>query len=185
MSASSGSAPPVDVTCRDRTGHWDLESFRLVTCSTCYGYLFPSGKQLRPYQRWLISSNDSTFPHMTIFLPDVHNASSRNDVCKTLNFDECVRWEECCSAAEQCCKAQLGARHHAAREMARDEAPYCPQTWDGYACWGDTPASSTLSTSCPGFIDYAVPTGQTYGDLLHSLYLVSCPMSLSLISILY
>ena len=157
------------VKCRDRNGYLDMVSFRLSTCATCYGYLFPMGKELKTYQHWLVSVNGSIHPHLTMLIPDIHNASLKYEVCRTLNKDECIRWTECCEEAEVCCQRQQDetSRTSLAAGVTADDPPgLCPATWDGYGCWGNTEAGSSVSIACPGFIQHALPKGKHRLSLL-------------------
>lgn len=139
--------------CRDRSGFWEPELFRLRTCADCYGYLYPK-KELKSYNHLLVSVNGSIYGHQTVLLPDVHNVTWKRSICRTLEGDECSGWTSCCLAAEDCCTKQ--------REMAlwyRDNLskPMCPRTWDGYACWDDTPAGSHVFQLCPTFVQQSLP----------------------------
>ncbi|MBN3298019.1 CALCR protein, partial [Amia calva] len=40
------------------------------------------------------------------------------------------------------------------------EGPYCNQTWDGWLCWGDTPAGTYASQSCPDYVPGFDPMGK-------------------------
>ena len=149
------SVEPDDASCRDRSGDYDAPTFKLTTCATCYGYLFPIGKELRAYRTWLVAFNGSLYADYTMFPADVDNDTQLSSVCATLNKDECARWVDCCRAAERCCDKQ--------REAPRTsfvEGNMCPRTWDGYSCWKDTPRKSLVTVACPAFIPHAIPSGK-------------------------
>ncbi|XP_063840874.1 calcitonin gene-related peptide type 1 receptor-like isoform X2 [Scylla paramamosain] len=42
--------------------------------------------------------------------------------------------------------------------------PYCPRTFDGWACWNDTPANSRVHAPCPDFIPGFNPSLLAYKD---------------------
>ena len=71
--------------CRARSGLLNQDAFAVLTCADCYTYLFPTGKELKAHQGWLVSLNGTVYPHMHFLVPDVHNATSVNQVCETLN----------------------------------------------------------------------------------------------------
>ncbi len=127
-----------------------------MTCATCYGYLFPptDGKELRVYKQWLVSVNGTIFPNLHMLLADANNETFREQICRTLNNDECARWTSCCQKADMCCQEQLSMPSTPEEEAQ----PYCPRTWDGFSCWSDTAANSEVSTSCPSFLKHAVPS---------------------------
>ena len=154
------SDPPAGLAaqCRDRNGFWEPEVFRLLTCASCYDYLFWDLGRLVALGGWLRPVN-ATSP----LLPaDVNNATLRDVICQTLDDDGCFRWEQCCHAAEDCCTRQrrLGPWEETSYNKSHVTTGACPRTWDGYACWDDTPAGTSVFVSCPGFIPHALPGGK-------------------------
>ncbi|KAK2163502.1 hypothetical protein NP493_1451g01041 [Ridgeia piscesae] len=70
----------------------------------------------------------------------------------SLSNDECARWRACCSAAVDCCDAQL-------REpRSDDDDRNCARTWDGYRCWWETRPGQVATTSCPAFVEHSITT---------------------------
>ena len=82
MSSASNPSPR---KCRARSAEYDKEVFVLKTCADCYTYLFPVGKELKAYDRWLVSLNGSIYPHLHMLVPNIHNSTNRKEICKTLN----------------------------------------------------------------------------------------------------
>ncbi|ELU17271.1 hypothetical protein CAPTEDRAFT_192849 [Capitella teleta] len=138
------------VFCRQRDGILPFDTFALHSCANCYGYLFPY-KELRAYKEFLISVNGGQFPRTTFIRADMHSIKYTNAICSTLNYDECQRWQSCCQEAENCC---LNMAYNQQEYDPEHFKVTCPRTWDGFGCWGDTPASTTVSISCPIFITH-------------------------------
>lgn len=112
------------------------------------------------------SINSSSLVHMNngLLLADVHSDVWRKKVCDTLTGDDCGRWKHCCQLAEDCCRQQLEAKSAAAvqREVQwinRSQYMTCPMTWDGYSCWSEAVAETTVSNVCPSFLPYASQSG--------------------------
>ena len=145
-----------DKYCRNRGQYESEEKFRLTSCSACYGFMFPVEKELKSADIWLISVNGSQFEPMTRLVPDIHNETEKNKVCKTLGKDECHDWQKCCLSAEECCRKTF----YTANELRNITSVKCPRTWDGYACWNDTTPSSYVSTKCPSFIQHSNPSSE-------------------------
>lgn len=41
-----------------------------------------------------------------------------------------------------------------------DKGLHCSRNWDGWLCWGDTPAGNYASQNCPDYFDDLDPTGE-------------------------
>ena len=91
--------------CRDRTGYYDVNTFRLLSCASCYGYLFPQKPGMRSIGKWVISLTSPDGPQQLV--ADVHVTSSREAICRSLSRKDCQKWIECCLEAERCCQEQL------------------------------------------------------------------------------
>ncbi|XP_065288643.2 calcitonin gene-related peptide type 1 receptor-like isoform X1 [Dermacentor albipictus] len=57
------------------------------------------------------------------------------------------RWNSCCLAAQECCREML--EDELADPATAKEGPHCPATWDGWTCYKDTPAETTVHKPCP------------------------------------
>ncbi|ELU10120.1 hypothetical protein CAPTEDRAFT_219484 [Capitella teleta] len=143
------------VYCRERDSILPYGTFTLHSCANCYSYLFPIDKELHAHKEFLFSMNGTLFPHMTLIRADRHNITNKNAICSTLNKDECQRWQSCCQKAEDCCLKTAYNQPDYDPEHFKET---CPRTWDGYGCWEDTPASTTVSMSCPLFITHVMPS---------------------------
>ncbi|KAL3832653.1 hypothetical protein ACJMK2_024276 [Sinanodonta woodiana] len=117
----------------------------------CYFFLFPS-KSLKPFYSsggfyltvpMNVSSN-------VLLVPDIDNETQSHDICITLSADECHRWRLCCQSARDCCRRHLS--------MPEPENGTCKRTWDGFGCWDDARPGSENYLSCPGFLQYSIPT---------------------------
>lgn len=144
------------MSCRDTFGLFEANSFKFWTCSMCYYYLFPKNTELRP--NWpsysLISLNGTVFPQGMEVVPDIDNVTSLDLVCRTLSGDSCRRWTTCCEDAWKCCVKQQ-------TNMGLSEGnDYCPHTWDGFACWDNTPSGHRVHTSCPEYVEHFNPSSK-------------------------
>lgn len=83
--------------------------------------------------------------------PDIHNGTIVEEVCTTLNSDECQRWQSCCFSAHDCCERQLAS-------PLGDLNKTCGRTWDGWGCWDDTNPGQQVYMSCPLYLTYSVPS---------------------------
>ena len=84
-------------------------------------------------------------------------------VCAGLNLDECERWKSCSEHALDCCERQI-------RMRGPIKPGHCPRQWDGYSCWDDTPAGSTVTIKCPAYIEHSIATSKfdiAQIDLIH------------------
>ena len=100
--------------CRDRSGYWTTTTFSHLTCASCYGYLFPKDKELKPAGHRLISTKGIVFQNLSFVVPDIHNETIHKLICDTLELEECYRWTQCCLSAEQCCdmmRTQVSEEH--------------------------------------------------------------------------
>lgn len=138
--------------CHHKFGLFEQEYFNIFSCSWCYFFLFQS-KNVKPVPGTYylaVSHQGGAFPPGTILTPDITNDSLSSNVCKTLNDDECIRWQECCSKAHDCCERQI------ATSSKRTNS--CSSTWDGYLCWDEAEPNSLNYISCPPFLQYSMPT---------------------------
>jgi calcitonin receptor-like len=83
--------------------------------------------------------------------PDIHNGTIVQEVCTTLNSDECQRWQSCCFSAHDCCERQLAS-------PLGDLNKTCGRTWDGWGCWDDTKPGQQVYMSCPLYLTYSMPS---------------------------
>ena len=51
---------------------------------------------------------------------------------------------------------------------------YCPATWDGYSCWDDTRAGSTVHKNCAGYIEDASTDGELFIDDISLFFVWFC-----------
>ena len=142
--------------CRSRYGELSVVLFKLFSCSMCYKYLFHTGNQLVPEakQPWKLTS--VTGNNLSINA-DVTNQTVKDIVCNTLTEENCSRWTDCCYAAISCCQAQLATPNTNA-----SEGPFCPRTWDGYACFGDTFPGNRVHIACPSYVEHASVSGKCF-----------------------
>lgn len=167
--------PPPPPECRDRYGLLDPVHFRRRACVMCHHFLFADrpltlvavppmlhfATARRQHQHQtndsssFSSSSGGSPPAGDILVPDPQNATSLDEVCRTLpSADDCARWRHCCTDGAKCCERQLRTD---AGKMA-DDISHCPSTWDGYTCWDRTPSVTNAFNSCPVFMPFAIPT---------------------------
>lgn len=150
--------------CRDRFRDWPVLFFKLVSCSMCYKYLFHAGgNELTPGegQPWKLTPVPGSRlykSNMTIYA-DITNQTVKDIVCSTLNDENCSRWTDCCQAAIACCHTQLSTPR---KNISSDL--FCPRTWDGYGCFGDTVPGERVEISCPSYVEHATQGGHAYKD---------------------
>lgn len=145
--------------CRDRFVELPVALFRLFSCSMCYKYLFHTGNELQPHskQPWtLVPIDGSDFYSQNFSVTaDVTNTTSVDLVCNFLTGDNCKRWTDCCNAAILCCQNQLSTPK---RNTSGDS--FCPRTWDGYGCFGDTNPGTRTYISCPSYVEHSSASGK-------------------------
>ncbi len=126
--------------CRDSDGLWPRQRFIEDSCSKCYSYIYQNA-----------SGRQYDVPNIS----EPKNQTWMRTACAdvALTGKDCDRWRDCCQAAERCCDKQLDLQ-----AVAMEIPGYCPRTWDGYDCWDDTPAGTTVYRPCPAFIPYFIPT---------------------------
>ncbi|XP_045169718.2 calcitonin gene-related peptide type 1 receptor-like isoform X3 [Mercenaria mercenaria] len=153
----------MQAVCRERFFELPVALFRLFSCSMCYKYLFHTGNELQPHsqQPWtLVPTKDSdNYSQNFSVIADVSNVTSRDLICNSLIGDDCKRWTDCCYAAISCCQKQLAT---AKRNLS--ESAFCPRTWDGYGCFGDTDSDTRTYISCPSYIEHADTSEMAYKD---------------------
>ena len=144
--------------CRDRYLELPITLFRLFTCSMCYKYLFHSGSDLQPHsqQPWILvpSLDSDIYPGNFSVLADIDNETSRDVICYSLGDGDCKRWTDCCYAAVECCRQQLSTPR-----LNVSARRYCPRTWDGYGCFGDTDPGTRTYITCPSYVQYSDESG--------------------------
>ena len=145
--------------CRDRYGNLPVVVFKLFTCSMCYKYLFHTGNELMPHEKkpWnLVPVAGSEAYRSDLSLgADITNQTVKDIVCSSLTDENCSRWTECCQAALLCCREQL-----ASPRRNESEGSFCPRTWDGYGCVGDTDPGQRVWISCPSYVEHASVSGK-------------------------
>ncbi|KAH6939683.1 hypothetical protein HPB50_020616 [Hyalomma asiaticum] len=57
------------------------------------------------------------------------------------------RWSSCCLAARECCREML--EDELSEPATLKDGLHCPATWDGWTCYKNTPAGSTVHKPCP------------------------------------
>jgi calcitonin receptor-like len=148
----------MEAVCRDRYLQLPVTYFRLLSCSMCYKYLFYTGNHLQPHsqQPWTLvpTSNSELYSKNFSVIADVNDEPSKSLICDSLTEDDCTRWTDCCNAAMSCCAIQLSTP-----TSNRSESSYCPRTWDGYSCFGDTEAGTRTYFSCPSFVPHSDTSG--------------------------
>ncbi|XP_071158627.1 calcitonin gene-related peptide type 1 receptor-like isoform X1 [Mytilus edulis] len=141
----------VERTCNSRIGIHKKKEFEYFSCAWCYDFLFQTT------HKTLIASEVVHYLYHTIenrvILPDINNQTYVNDICSTLDKDECHRWQTCCSAASACCQKQLSV-------PLGDLNNTCDRTWDGWICWDDTHPGQQVYQSCPLYLTFSVPSRQ-------------------------
>jgi hypothetical protein len=125
----------------------------------CYKYLFYSGNELQPHsqQPWTLVPTNTSNVYTKNFsvLADINDAISKGLVCDSLTNEDCSRWTDCCQAAISCCDMQLRTPKN-----NRSELSFCPRTWDGYSCFGDTEVGTRAHISCPSYVQHADTSGK-------------------------
>ena len=86
---------------------FDLIVVMLMTFAIFKFYFYSMVILLQVARRWLISINGTLYKNLTIFVPDIHNTTTRGQICATLNLLECDHWVECCTSAEHCCQQMV------------------------------------------------------------------------------
>lgn len=142
----------VERTCHSGVGHHPPNVFGLFSCAWCYQYLFI----LKP-ERDLFASDRVPYLYSaskkSLITPDIHNETFVNEICSTINSDECRRWKSCCIAANKCCEKQLST-------PVKNSNATCGRTWDGWGCWDDTEPGQQVYLSCPLFLHFADPSSK-------------------------
>lgn len=158
--------------CRDRYRDWPVLFFKLVSCSMCYKYLFHGGgneltpREGQPWKLTPVPGSPSYKSNMSVYA-DITNQTVRDIVCSTLNDENCSRWTDCCQAAITCCHTQLSTpRKNISSEL------FCPRTWDGYGCFGDTLPGERVEISCPSYVEHATQGGKYIQCTVTSRYLI-------------
>ena len=152
--------------CRDRYGFYPVETFKLLTCSMCYSYLFKGDREFSPnwprtHELVYHRSRGSHFPPGTVFRPNIENVTVARAICQTLTDVDCQRWTLCCQKAISCCDRQMS--HPPTDPLAT----HCPRTWDGFGCFDDTLPGMTAAIACPLYIDQSNPEGKNIIIIIH------------------
>lgn len=66
-------------------------------------------------------------------------------------------WRKCCDEAVDCCRKNsiyLPATKDSQGRLVDDQSrrDVCPATWDGYACWPESPAGLVARLDCPSHL---------------------------------
>lgn len=133
--------------------------FNLLTCSTCFQYLFPKNSELQSKGIYLEATGYSKYKKGTKIIPDITNSSFVNSICKALETErDCDRWTACCHAAISCCQTQLNT------PQLYNGTKFCPRIWDGYGCFGDTLPGVRELIQCPSYIEHGVTHANALKD---------------------
>lgn len=66
------------------------------------------------------------------------------------------KWSDCCQKAVECCRSNQANQSRlldAQGELIDDQSTgKCPGTWDGLACWPDSPAGQLARRDCPDHV---------------------------------
>lgn len=121
--------------------------FSLITCARCYKYMaslaFKNASRLTYCRGARLCRGDCDGECFTPYgnKSDVEIADT---FARKLYAD---RWESCCRSARQCCQEML--EDELAEPTDTKDGPRCPATWDGWTCFKDTPAGTTVRKPCP------------------------------------
>ncbi|XP_036357912.1 calcitonin gene-related peptide type 1 receptor-like isoform X1 [Octopus sinensis] len=130
--------------CRDRSGTYPFQVFKLITCSMCYYYIFPSTPVFQQTADFKLSVANRNYSEA----PDIENSTIMSRLCEAIgDVDKCKRWQACCLVAVDCCY-----RQEENENSSRTEVLSCPPTWDGFSCWQRSPANQRVSTKCPHYV---------------------------------
>ncbi|CAB3377054.1 Hypothetical predicted protein [Cloeon dipterum] len=134
--------------CRTRDATLPPHLFAQHTCALCYTFMMPAAftHKARPLGLHLngvlkllpMGANETVFA-------DAGDAN--NPLLSTFSSDLAKKkWLECCDNARLCCDEML------ANTNEPPSQGWCPRTWDGWLCWGDSPPLKEQFASCPTFI---------------------------------
>ncbi|WAQ94862.1 hypothetical protein MAR_007333 [Mya arenaria] len=145
-------------SCSWRLGRYHKDDFYHNACAWCYFFLFRSHGLFPDNYKYLkVQNNRSGLIQGTYLLADAENSTLRTQVCKTLSNDECELWGLCCAASKKCCHRQIQSRKNTTNATA------CGITWDGLSCWEEVNPGEKSYQSCPGYLQFSIPT-QAYSD---------------------
>ncbi|XP_065351388.1 calcitonin gene-related peptide type 1 receptor-like isoform X1 [Cloeon dipterum] len=134
--------------CRTRDATLPPHLFAQHTCALCYTFMMPAAFTHKARPRGLhlngvlkllpMGANETVFA-------DAGDAN--NPLLSTFSSDLAKKkWLECCDNARLCCDEML------ANTNETPSQGWCPRTWDGWLCWGDSPPLKEQFASCPTFI---------------------------------
>lgn len=96
-----------NILCRNRLGLHNSESFTLISCADCFGYLFPKDPYLYPFGDSLFSKEENSTKRFKANITDKNNVV---EICRHLSRKDCYRWKECCMSAAACCQDQINTQ---------------------------------------------------------------------------
>ncbi|GIY84728.1 calcitonin gene-related peptide type 1 receptor [Caerostris extrusa] len=158
-----------DVTCRnEKQVYLPFKEFKSDACARCYKYM-PSVafREKLQYTKEL----GTLYDHRTNTTVEVDPFDISEELWNTFSEESFAKkWLSCCRAAMDCCNDMINA------PPLSKGIKNCPRTWDGWQCWPDTPAGTTISLPCqehiyfengpPSCIKYAhkecLPNGTWY-----------------------
>ncbi|KAL3199129.1 hypothetical protein MRX96_014094 [Rhipicephalus microplus] len=146
-------------TCRMESQFYlDPLFFGLITCARCYKYMaslaFKNASRLT-YCRGARLCRGGCDGECFRANGNKSDVEIMDTFAKKLYAD---RWESCCQAAKQCCQEMLEDELAEPRDAIA--GPRCPATWDGWTCFKDTPAGTTVRKPCPTHAYFITETPQ-------------------------
>ncbi|KAL1416992.1 hypothetical protein MTO96_027210 [Rhipicephalus appendiculatus] len=146
-------------TCRMETQHYlEPHVFSRLTSARCYKYMpslaFKNASRLTYCGKGSLCRGDC---EGECFQP--YGNDSDVQVLETFKKGLYAdRWKSCCLAARECCQEMLANNH--AGQSAEKGGLHCPATWDGWTCYKDTPAGTTVQKPCPAHAYFITETPQ-------------------------
>ncbi|XP_049270180.1 calcitonin gene-related peptide type 1 receptor-like [Rhipicephalus sanguineus] len=146
-------------TCRMESQFYlEPRFFGLITCARCYKYMaslaFKNASRLT-YCRGARLCRGGCDGECYTPYGNKSDVEIVDTFAKKLYAD---RWESCCRAAKQCCQEML--EDELAEPRDTKAGPRCPATWDGWTCFKDTPAGTTVRKPCPTHAYFITETPQ-------------------------
>ncbi|XP_077512350.1 calcitonin gene-related peptide type 1 receptor-like [Amblyomma americanum] len=135
-------------TCRMESQQYlEPHLFSRLTCARCYKYMpslaFKNAARLTYCEEGRLCPGDCSGE---CFMPYGNSSDARilATFTKELYAD---RWLSCCRAARDCCREMVEDELAGIKAFA--DGAHCPATWDGWTCYKDTPAGTTVQKPCP------------------------------------
>lgn len=146
-------------TCRmESQFYFEPRFFGLITCARCYKYMaslaFKNASRLAYCRGARLCRGECDGECYTPY-GNKSDVEILDTFAKQLYAD---RWESCCQAAKQCCQEML--EDELAEPTDAKAGPRCPATWDGWTCFKDTPAGTTVRKPCPTHAYFITETPQ-------------------------